>query len=70
MDAEDIMPIIPTGKEPTKWLICYSYNVDGSVMHVKEEFHGTVREAMLHEIWLRGLVRDSTDTYAVARGTC
>ena len=52
------MPIMPASKGRNKWLICFTLKIDGAVKFVKEEFQGTVREAMIHEMQLRGLAKD------------
>jgi len=56
------MPIMPSKTGPNTWLICYSVKVDGELKFVKEEFEGSIREAMFHEMQLRGLAKDGSDS--------
>jgi hypothetical protein len=64
------MPILPASKEPNRWLICFTIKADGVVKFVKEEFRGTVREAIFQEMHLRNLARFDADTGFSAKSTC
>lgn len=55
---EYLMPLMPLNTDSNRWLICFSYIVDGTPKFFKEEFVGSIREAMFYEIQLRGLAKD------------
>lgn len=55
---EGQMPILPASKEQNTWLICFSVKVNGAVMFIREEFVGTVREAIRYEMDLRRKLLD------------
>jgi len=52
------MPIMPSKTCANTWLICFSIKVDGELKYVKEEFVGSIKEAMLYEMQIRGLEKD------------
>lgn len=52
------MPIMPSDKGPTTWIIFFSKIIDGEKRHFKEEFTGTIKDAMFHEMQIRGLIKD------------
>jgi hypothetical protein len=52
------MPVLPLNPDSNTWLICFSYKVEGKSKFVKEQFVGSIREAMFHEMQLRSLARD------------
>jgi len=52
------MPVMPLNAESNTWLICFSHKVNGEHKFFKEEFVGSIREAMFHEMQLRGLAND------------
>jgi hypothetical protein len=52
------MPVVPLNIETNTWLICFSHKVNGELKFFKEEFVGSIREAMFHEMQLRGLAKD------------
>lgn len=52
------MPVMPLDRNSNTWLICFSHTVDGEHKFFKEEFVGTIREAMFYEMQLRGLAKD------------
>jgi hypothetical protein len=56
------MPVLPQDTDSNIWLICFSHKVDGKSKFIKETFVGSIREALLHEIQLRGLARDGIDS--------
>jgi len=56
------MPVMPLNTDSNTWLICFSQNLDGKLTFFKEEFVGSIREAMFHEKQLRGLAKESTNS--------
>lgn len=52
------MPVMPLNTDSKTWLICFSHKVNGEVKFFKEEFVGTIKEAMFREMQLRGLAKD------------
>ena len=56
------MPVMPLDADTNTWLICFSHKVNGEYRYIKEEFVGTIREAMFHEMQLRGLAKDGIDS--------
>jgi len=52
------MPVMPLDTESNRWLICFSHKIDGEHKFFKEEFTGSIREAMFYEMQLRGLAKD------------
>jgi hypothetical protein len=52
------MPVMPLNTDSNTWLICFSYKEDGELKFFKEEFVGSIREAMFHEMQLRDLTKD------------
>ena len=52
------MPILPASKEQNTWLICFSVKANGVVMFIREEFVGTVRDAIRYEMDLRRKLLD------------
>ena len=55
---DSLMPLMPLNNDSNRWLICFSHKVDGTPSFYKEEFVGSIREAMFYEIQLRGLAKD------------
>jgi len=55
------MPIMPLDSDSNSWLICFSYTLDGKCRFIKEEFVGSIREALFYEIQLRDLAKDGID---------
>lgn len=55
------MPIMPLNADSSTWLICFAYKADGKEKFIKEEFVGSIREAMFYEMQLRDLARDGVD---------
>ena len=58
------MPIMPIKTDSHTWLICFSYTLDGKSRFVKEEFTGSIREALFYEVQLRDLAKDGIDVVA------
>jgi hypothetical protein len=58
------MPVMPLDSSSNTWLICFSYKADGEIKYFRKEFTGTIREALFHEMQLRGLTKDGTDITA------
>jgi hypothetical protein len=56
------MPIMPSNTGSNTWTICFSHKVNGELKFFKEEFVGSIREAMFLEMQLRGLARDGIDS--------
>jgi len=54
------MPVMPVNPDSNTWLICFSHKVDGELKFFREEFVGSIREAMFHEMQLRSLAKNST----------
>jgi hypothetical protein len=52
------MPVMPLKIDSNTWLICFSHKVDGELKFYKKEFVGSIREALFHEMQLRGLAKD------------
>lgn len=52
------MPIMPSDKGSTTWIICFSKITDGELRYFREEFYGTIKDAMFHEMQIRGLIND------------
>jgi len=52
------MPVMPLNSDSNTWLICFSHKVNGEYKLFKEEFVGTIKEAMFREMQLRGLAKD------------
>jgi hypothetical protein len=55
---EDKMSITPSKIAENTWDIKLCFKVDGELRCIKEEFVGSIKDAMLHEKQLRGLARD------------
>jgi len=54
------MPITPSKFDENTWDIKLCINVGGELRCIKEEFVGTIKEAMSYEAQLRGLVKDGS----------
>jgi hypothetical protein len=64
------MPILPSDSGTNAWKICFSIKVDGETRYVKEDFIGTIREAMSQEMRLRGQAKeDRSDSYAAGNNS-
>lgn len=55
------MSIMPLNSESNTWLICFSYRLCGESKFVKEEFVGSIKDALFHEVQLRDLAKDGID---------
>lgn len=52
------MPVMPLNPDSKTWLISILHKVNGEDKLFKEEFVGTIKEAMFREMQLRGLAKD------------
>ena len=52
------MPITPSKVSENTWNIKLCLKVDGKLRCINEEFVGSIKEAMFHEMQLRSLAKD------------
>ena len=52
------MSITPSNIAENTWDISFCFKVNGRLKCINEEFVGTIKEAMFHEMQLRDLARD------------
>ena len=54
------MPITPSKTAENTWNIKLCFRVNGELRCINEEFVGTIKEAMFHELQLRQMAKDGS----------
>jgi len=53
------MPIMPSKAGSNTWHIFFSVTVNGKLEYFKEEFEGSIKEAIFYEMQIRALAKDN-----------